>query len=111
MSAVMEERFLHPGIERHEGGMARLGWRRLGQRTTRSIERHEKRRGVLGNGDDGDVHRRIEQGKATSWVSGGWLISRRPNDVEQCLVPGKNDRPRNGGACACGEAVVCCALA
>ena len=75
------ERRLHLGVERYQGVMAGHGCCCVGPGAARSGYRESIWRGVPGDGDDGVVDRRVQDGEAASRVNGGRLSAGRLYDV------------------------------
>ena len=85
--------------------MAGRGGCCVGPRAAWSSYRVEIGRGVPGDGDDGVVDRRVQDGVAARRVNGGRLSAGRLDDVEQLLIPGDDDGARATGAVRGGVAV------
>ena len=88
---LLIERRLPLGVERHQGVMAGRGCCGIGPGAAGSGYREEVGRGIPGDGDDGVVDRRVQDGEAARRVNGGRLSTGRLDDVEQLLIPGDDD--------------------
>ncbi len=74
---LLIERHLPLGVERHQGVMAGRGCRGVWPCLAWSGYREEVGRGVPGDGDDGVVDRRVQDGEAACRVHGGRLSAGR----------------------------------
>ena len=72
---LLIERCLPLGVERHQGVMTGRGCCCVGPRAARSVYREDIGRGVPGDGDDGVVDRRVQDGD--SCESGEWWPAER----------------------------------
>jgi len=95
---LLIERCLPLGVERRQGVMAGHGGGCVGPRAARSVYREDIGRVVPGDGDDGVVDRRVQDGIAARRVNGGRLSAGRFDDLEQLLIPGDDDGARASGA-------------
>ena len=95
---LLIERRFPLGVERHQCVMAGLGGGCIGPGSAGSVHREKIRRRVPGDGDDGVIDRRVQDGEAARRVNGGRLDAGRLDDVEQLLIPGDDDGARATGA-------------
>ena len=102
---LLIERCLPLGVEGHQGVMAGRGCCCIGPRAARSVYREDIGRGVPGDGDDGVIDCRVQDGIAARRVNGGRLSAGRFDDLEQFLIPGDDDVARATGAVRGGVAV------
>src|SRR5439155_158139 len=82
-AVLVIERRLPFGVERYQGIMPGLGGDCVGSGSAGSGYREEIGRGIPGDGDDGVVDRRVQDGEAARRLNSGRLSARCLDDVEQ----------------------------